>query len=154
MVRITFRKTVILISSAVAIFYLGYRAVCTLNVTSPYAVFASLFLYVGEFYGVITMLLYFLQVWDTTEPPQQPVLPERTVDVFVPTYNEDPDLLRVTLQACVAMDYPHRTYLCDDGGTEARLKDPEKGPPSRKRAEALKALCEEVGVIYITRPDN
>jgi predicted Zn-dependent protease/cellulose synthase/poly-beta-1,6-N-acetylglucosamine synthase-like glycosyltransferase len=154
MVRITFRKTVILISSAVAIFYLGYRAVCTLNLTSPYAVFASVFLYVGEFYGVVTMLLYFLQVWDTTEPPEQPVLEGRTVDVFVPTYNEDPDLLRVTLQACVAMDYPHRTFLCDDGGTEARLKDPQKGPGSAERAATLKAICAEVGAIYKTRPKN
>src|SRR6516165_8747516 len=109
MVRITFRKTVILISSAVAIFYLGYRAVCTLNLTSPYAMFASVFLYVGEFYGVVTMLLFFLQVWDTTEPPEAPVLKARSVDVFVPTYNEDPDILRVTLQACVNMRYPHRT---------------------------------------------
>jgi cellulose synthase/poly-beta-1,6-N-acetylglucosamine synthase-like glycosyltransferase/predicted Zn-dependent protease len=154
MARPTFRKPVILVSSAVALFYLFYRVVWTLNLTSPYAVFASLFLYVGEFYGVVTMLLFFLQVWDTTEPPQQPVLPDRTVDVFVPTYNEDPDLLRVTLQACVAMDYPHRTYLCDDGGTEARVKDPKKGPEAAARAATLRAICDEVGAIYKTRPKN
>jgi predicted Zn-dependent protease/cellulose synthase/poly-beta-1,6-N-acetylglucosamine synthase-like glycosyltransferase len=152
--RLAVRKLVILVCSAVAIFYLGYRAACTLNLTSPYAVFASLFLYVGEFYGVVTMLLYFLQVWDTTEPPEQPVLQGRTVDVFVPTYNEDPDILRVTLQACVGMHYPHRTYLCDDGGTEARLKDPQKGPTSAERAATLRAICKEVGAIYMTRPKN
>jgi tetratricopeptide (TPR) repeat protein/cellulose synthase/poly-beta-1,6-N-acetylglucosamine synthase-like glycosyltransferase len=148
------RKGVILFSSAVAVVYLFYRILFTLNLTTAYAVFASLFLLAGEFYGVVTMLLYFLQVWDTTEPPQQPVLEGRTVDVFVPTYNEDPDLLRVTLQACVAMDYPHRTYLCDDGGTDARVNDPEKGPASRKRQDLLKAMCAEVGAIYVTRPKN
>jgi cellulose synthase/poly-beta-1,6-N-acetylglucosamine synthase-like glycosyltransferase/predicted Zn-dependent protease len=145
---------VILLSSAVAIFYLCYRGLWTLNLTAPYAVFASLFLYVGECYGVLTMLLYFLQVWDTTEPPEQPVLPGRTVDVFVPTYNEDPDILRVTLQACVNMHYPHKTYLCDDGGTEARVQDPQKGPAAAQRQATLQAICAEVGAIYTTRPKN
>jgi tetratricopeptide (TPR) repeat protein/cellulose synthase/poly-beta-1,6-N-acetylglucosamine synthase-like glycosyltransferase len=152
--KLAVRKVVILCSSAVALLYIVYRAVSTLNLTSPYAVFASLFLYIGEVYGVMTMLLFFLQVWDPTEPPQQPVLEGRTVDVFVPTYNEDPDLLRVTLQACVRMDYPHRTYLCDDGGTDARVNDAEKGPGARKRSDTLKAICAEVGAIYSTRPKN
>src|SRR5579864_3099837 len=116
-IRPSVRKAVILISSAVALLYLGYRAVFTLNLTTSYAVFASLFLFVGELYGVMNMLLYFLQVWDSSEPPQQPLLEGvRTVDVFVPTYNEDPDLLRMTLQACLRLDYPHkRIYICDDG---------------------------------------
>jgi cellulose synthase/poly-beta-1,6-N-acetylglucosamine synthase-like glycosyltransferase/predicted Zn-dependent protease len=145
---------VILLSSGVALFYLCYRGLWTLNLTAPYAVFASLFLYMGECYGVLTMLLYFLQVWDTTEPPEQPVLPGRTVDVFVPTYNEDPDILRVTLQACVNMHYPHKTYLCDDGGTEARVQDPQKGPAAAQRQATLQAICAEVGAIYTTRPKN
>jgi tetratricopeptide (TPR) repeat protein/cellulose synthase/poly-beta-1,6-N-acetylglucosamine synthase-like glycosyltransferase len=149
-----FRQLVILVTSFICLFYLVYRGFFTLNLGGPYAVFASLFLYVSECYGVVVMLLFFLQVWDVSHPPQQPVLEGHTVDVFVPTYNEDVDLLRTTLRACVAMDYPHRTYLCDDGGTDARVNDPEKGPASRARAAALKALCAELGVIYITRPEN
>lgn len=149
-----FRKQVILLSTMVAFFYVIYRAVWTFNLTSGYGIFASLFLFIGEVGGLINMLLYFLQVWDTSEPPEQPVLEGRTVDVFVPTYNEDPDLLRATLQACVDMDYPHTTYLCDDGGTEARLAHPENGPAAAARAEVLKALCAELGVVYLTRPDN
>ncbi|HVS37471.1 MAG TPA: tetratricopeptide repeat protein [Gemmataceae bacterium] len=133
------RKTVILVCSAVAVVYLVYRAVFTLNLTSPYAVFASLFLFIGELYGVMNMLLYFHSVWDTYEPPQQPLLEGvRTVDVFVPTYNEDPDLLRITLQACLRMDYPHkRIYICDDG-----------------KRPAVEALAKELGVTYMIRPDN
>ena len=148
------RKAVILLTSAVAVSYLVYRGLYTLNLTSVYASFASLFLYVGEVYGVVNMLLYFVQVWEVYEPPQRAPLPDRTVDVFVPTYNEDPDLLRLTLLACAKMDYPHKTYLCDDGGTEARCNDPEKGPPSRERQAKLQAICEEVGAIYCTRPKN
>src|SRR5262245_14966728 len=149
-----FRRAVILISTFVAIFYIIYRGWFTLNLTSPYAVFASLFLYIAEVYGVVNMLLFFLQVYRVDVPPEQPVLEGRSVDVFVPTYNEDPDILRVTLMACARMHYPHKTYLCDDGGTEARCNDPEKGPGSRARQEKLKQICAETGAIYCTRPKN
>ena len=148
------RKAAILLIASICLFYLLYRGLFTLNLTTWYATSASLLLYVAEMYGVVVVLLFFLQVWDTREPPQQPVLMGRTVDVFVPTYNEDPDLLRTTLQACVRMDYPHHTFLCDDGGTEARCNDPEKGPPSLERQAKLLAICEELGVTYVTRPDN
>lgn len=152
--RLTFRQAAMLAVSLISIVYLVYRGLYTLNLTTPYAVFASTFLYVGELYGIINMLLYFMQVWEVYEPPQKPILVGRTVDIFVPTYNEDPELLRATLRACSQIDYPHRTYLCDDGGTEARCKDPEKGPPSIKRANELKAICAELGAIYMTRPAN
>jgi predicted Zn-dependent protease/cellulose synthase/poly-beta-1,6-N-acetylglucosamine synthase-like glycosyltransferase len=149
-----FRQFVILTSFAVCVFYLTYRLLFTLNLTTPYAVFASVFLLLGEAYGVFVLALFFLQVWDTRQPPPQPVLPGRTVDVFVPTYNEDPQLLRMTLEACRRLDYPHRTYLCDDGGTEARLKDPDKGPAAFERAQLLKKMCVELGAVYMPRPDN
>lgn len=86
---------------------------------------------------MFVLCLFFLQVWDAREPPQQPVLEGRTVDVFVPTYNEDPQLLRATLEACLRMEYPHKTYVCDDG-----------------KRPAVKALAEELGVHYMIRPDN
>lgn len=152
--RLTLRQAAMLAVSLISIVYLVYRGLYTLNLTTPYAVFASTFLYVGELYGIINMLLYFMQVWEVYEPPQKPILQGRTVDIFVPTYNEDPELLRATLRACSQLDYPHRTYLCDDGGTEARCKDPEKGPPSIARANELKAICAELGAIYMTRPAN
>jgi cellulose synthase/poly-beta-1,6-N-acetylglucosamine synthase-like glycosyltransferase/tetratricopeptide (TPR) repeat protein len=126
----------------------------TINLDTVYGVVVLVALLIAETYGVICVFLYCVQVWDPSEPPQQPVLPGRTVDVFVPTYNEDLMILRATLEACVRMDYPHRTFLCDDGGTEARLADPEKGPGARQRAEQLKNLCAELGVTYVTRPKN
>ncbi len=133
------RKAVIFASSAVAILYLLYRGVFTLNLNTSYAVFASLFLYIGELYGVMNMLLYFVQVWDAYEPSQKPLLDGvRTVDIFVPTYNEDPDLLRMTLQACLHLDYPHkRIFICDDG-----------------KRPAVEALAKDLGVTYMIRPDN
>src|SRR5208282_5979154 len=138
-----YRQLIILVSFSVCLFYLIYR-LFTLNLTTPYAVVVSVFLFLGESYGVFVLALFFLQVWDSREPPQQPVLEGRTVDVFVPTYNEDPQMLRATLEACSRLDYPHKTYLCDDGGTDTRLADKEKGPAALARAEVLKKICAEL----------
>jgi cellulose synthase/poly-beta-1,6-N-acetylglucosamine synthase-like glycosyltransferase/tetratricopeptide (TPR) repeat protein len=149
-----FRQALILLTLLTAVVYLVYRGCFTLNFTTPYAVGASLALYAAELFMGVLLLLFLLQVWRLDEPPEQPVLPDRTVDVLVPTFNEDVGILRTTLLACMKMDYPHKTYLCDDGGTDARINDPEKGPAARKRQEQLKALCAEVGAIYMTRPAN
>jgi cellulose synthase/poly-beta-1,6-N-acetylglucosamine synthase-like glycosyltransferase len=150
------RKLLILVIMAVSLTYLVYRGAFTLNLTTTYAVVASMLLLIAEAYGVFCVFLYCVQVWDPSEPPQMPVLEGRTVDVFVPTYNEDVMILRATLEACVRMDYPHRTFLCDDGGTAQRLNDPdpEKARKARERAGELKALCAELGVTYMTREKN
>jgi cellulose synthase/poly-beta-1,6-N-acetylglucosamine synthase-like glycosyltransferase len=132
-----FRQPLMLLTLVICAIYLVYRGLYTLNLESPYAVFASLILYLAEVWGCVSLALFFLQVWDVKEPPEQPVLEGRTVDVFVPTYNEDVQMLRGTLQACVAMEYPHRTFVLDDG----------------RRAE-VKALADELGVIYIARDNN
>ena len=161
----TYRKLAIIVTSIICLLYITYRGLFTLNLSTTYATTVSIMLYVAELFGVISLFLFFLQVWEVNDPPLMPILEGRTVDVFVPTYNEDPLLLRATLQACVAMDYPHKTYLCDDGGTEQRTKYPEPDDPdyaekkkkadeARARQAALKAICEELGVIYCTRPKN
>jgi hypothetical protein len=131
------RQALLLSAVVTCVVYLTYRAIFTFNLTTPYAIFASTALFVAELYTGILSLLYLLQVWRPSEPPQQPVLPDRTVDVFVPTYNEDVQILRTTLRACVALDYPHRTYVLDDG-----------------RRPAVEALAKELGVGYIKRDDN
>ena len=125
------------VAFVVCIFYLAYRGFFTFNDTGPYALTASILLYVAEAFGILNLFLFFLQVWEVREPPPQPVLEGRTVDVFVPTYNEDPALLRATLEACVRMDYPHKTYVLDDG-----------------RRPEVEALAKELGINYISRPDN
>ncbi|MEY2745233.1 MAG: hypothetical protein RL112_275 [Planctomycetota bacterium] len=131
------RQPLMLATLAICVLYLVYRALYTLNLENPYAVFASLLLYLAEVWGCVSLGLFFLQIWEVDEPAEQPVLEGRTVDVFVPTYNEDVQLLRGTLQACVAMEYPHRTYVLDDG-----------------RRPEVKALAEELGVVYIARDNN
>lgn len=125
------------VCAVVTVGYLVYRGMYTLNLDGWYASTASWLLYVAEIWGGTSLLLFFMQVWDTSEIKEQTPLEDVTVDVFVPTYNEDVAILRGTLQACLAMDYPHRTFLLDDG----------------KRDE-VRQLCEELGVHYITRDNN
>jgi cellulose synthase/poly-beta-1,6-N-acetylglucosamine synthase-like glycosyltransferase len=150
-----FRQMVILATIATCLSYLVYRVAFTLNLNSTAGVIISVSLILAEAFGIVSVLLYSLQVWDPREPARQPVLPGRTVDVFVPTYNEDPMILRATLEACMRLDYPgRRVYLCDDGGTEARCNHPENGPKARERQAELKAICDELGVTYLTRPKN
>jgi len=124
-------------SLGIAAFYLWYRGMYTLNLESAYATTASWLLYGAELWGCFSLSLYFFQVWDVSEPAKQTVLEGKTVDVFVPTYNEDVQLLRSTLQACLDLDYDHKTYVLDDG-----------------RRDEVKALADELGVHYITRDSN
>ena len=62
-----------------------------------------------------------------------------TVDVFVPTYNEDAELLANTLAAAKAMDYPAdklTVWLLDDGGTRAETQRSTRSPKPDRRGAA------------------
>lgn len=114
--------------------YLVYRAAFTMNADAM--VFSSL-VYFAEFHGFFALFFYFHQTWTLRGRRVVPPPAQVSVDVFVTTYNEDVDMLRQTLRAAVAMRYPHRTYVLDDG-----------------RRQAVRALAEEVGCTYITRSNN
>src|SRR5205823_123798 len=58
-------------------------------------------------------------------------------DIFVPTYNEDLDILEATLIGCAGITYPHITYVLDDG-----------------QRTAVKALALRLGCRYLARPTN
>ena len=64
-----------------------------------------------------------------------------TVDVFIPTYNEDAELLATTLAAAKAMDYPAdklTVWLLDDGGTDQKCNADKlaRGAAPRERRHA------------------
>ncbi len=61
-----------------------------------------------------------------------------SVDVFIPTYNEELDVLERTIVGALGLDYPNFTvWVLDDG-----------------RRDWLREFCERKGARYLTRPDN
>jgi cellulose synthase (UDP-forming) len=71
------------------------------------------------------------------DAPDRPL----SVDIFFPTYSEDPELVRLSLQDAKKVTYPHpitlNIWVLDDG-----------------RRSAMKQVAEEEGVGYLTRPNN
>ncbi|SMP66953.1 Glycosyltransferase, catalytic subunit of cellulose synthase and poly-beta-1,6-N-acetylglucosamine synthase [Neorhodopirellula lusitana] len=131
------RHTSIVTAVTATVIYLTYRGLFTLNLDGIYASAASISLFVAEVYGCFLMFLYFFQIWELVEPEPVPPLENRSVDVYIPTYNEDPDLLRGTISAALALHYEHETYVLDDGNRPA-----------------VEELCRELGATYINRDSN
>ena len=86
-------------------------------------------------FGFGTALLHIFMCWRLTERRAPPPRLGISVDVFIPTYNESVELVRKTLLAARAMDYPHKTWLLDDG----------------HRPE-MQALARQLGCEYLARP--
>jgi cellulose synthase (UDP-forming) len=98
----------------------------------------------AELYSFAMLLLAYGQ--SIAQLPRRPVpLPEDvsrwpSVDVYIPTYNEPIEIVRATVLAARAMDWPRerlRIYLLDDG-----------------RRDAFRAFAAQAGIGYLTRRDN
>ncbi len=91
----------------------------------------------AEIYGALSGIAHAMMSWRLTVRKSTEPAPGQTVDVFVPTYNESIDIVWRTLSAAVKMDYPHQTWLLDDGNR------PE-----------FKKMADELGAHYIARPSH
>lgn len=124
--------------------YIWWRYTATLNWMDPTDSIFGLLLLLAETYSWTVLLLGYLQLaWPLRRKPVPlPTDTSRwpTVDVYIPTYNEDLSVVRPTVYAALGIDWPAdklRIYLLDDG-----------------RREAFRALAESLGIGYIVRPDN
>ncbi len=115
-------------------YYLYWRVHYSLNLD---ALWFSLPLLLAEIHGTLNFILFCFMTWDVKPVPHPPAPRGRTVDIFIPTYNEDLSILRMTILGALNVRYPHETWVLDDG-----------------RRPALRDLCAEMGVYYLTRPDN
>jgi cellulose synthase (UDP-forming) len=101
-------------------------------------------LLIAEFFAFSTLILGYFQ---TLRPLRRPPLPIEgnpadwpTVDLLVPTYNEPLHVVRGTVLAAKAIDYPAsklRILLLDDG-----------------RRKEFGEFAQEAGVEYVTRDNN
>lgn len=140
--------------------YILWRWKYSLN---EHALLFSLVLVVAETFSFIGVFFFIYGLWKNKDAEQLPAphylsqiedLDYRedrpiSIDIFIATINEEAELLRYTIKDAKAVEPPYddmkiSIYVLDDGRRDGR--DPGK--------ENIKALCEEEGVIYLTRESN
>lgn len=133
-----------IISALVSLRYIYWRYTETFVPEDVIQGFFMLGLLLAETYAVAVLVIsYFQTMWPLNRKPVPLPADTRlwpTVDVFIPTYNESLDVVKSTVMAALAMDWPEdklNVYILDDG----------RRPEFRKFAE-------DIGCGYITRPDN
>jgi len=147
------RRSAVLLLSLLAARYLQWRLGSTLNLASGPSTALSLLMLAAE---LALLSNGFLQLWLTwarqppidTEAGQAAEALARqirleahrvpAVDVLVPSYGEPLELIERSLRGCLALDYPRQqVWLLDDSGRVA-----------------LRALCERLGCLYLSRGDT
>jgi len=141
------RFVIVTILLTLTVRYLFWRSLTTLNVSDPLNGTISLTLFALEMLVLVSsgiQLFLMLNVKNRSaqanqfEPDVKLGKFRPTVDILIPSYDEPEFILRRTIIGCQAIDYePKRIYLLDD-----------------TRRPHIKALTEELGCDYITRPTN
>ncbi len=141
-----------LLSIVTTLRYLHYRASYTLNFDDWINGTFSFLLFAAELYAICTLVLAYFQTLKIKErqPIDLSLYPQEQwpkVDIYIPTYNEDVEIVRKTTLAALALDYPdekRRVYVLDDGRAEKY----------KARREELRQMCEELGALMLTRDNN
>ncbi len=131
----------IVLSLTVSCRYIWWRYTSTLNWDDPVSLICGLLLLAAETYAWVVLVLgYFQTIWPLNRQPAP--MPEDvkswpTIDIMVPTYNEDMSVVKPTIYAALGIDWPKEKlniWLLDDGGREE-----------------FREFAEAVGVKYIAR---
>ncbi|MBP1872863.1 Cellulose synthase catalytic subunit [UDP-forming] [Ensifer adhaerens] len=149
--------------TAIVLRYVYWRTTSTLPPLNQLENFIPGFLlYLAEMYSVMMLSLSLFVVAMPLPPRKAKAVSPGAfpkVDVFVPSYNEDAGLLANTLAAAKGMDYPAdklTVWLLDDGGTQQKRYSMNLVEAQRASARhvELQALCDDLGVRYLTRERN
>lgn len=134
----------IVLSLLVSTRYIWWRSTNTLNWDSPVGLGFGIVLLAAEIYAWVVLVLgYFQNIWPLKRTPQ--ALPEDTttwpsIDLFIPTYNEELDVVKATVYASLGLDWPQdklNIHILDDG-----------------KRDSFRDFAAQVGVNYIRRPVN
>lgn len=157
------RQVFLALGTAIVMRYFFWRTVNTLPPISDLWNFVpGVLLYAAEVYSTIMLAISLFVVADPLE--RKPAIKQAdedlpTIDVYIPTYNEDPELLAMTVIGAINLDYPKekfKVWILDDGGTDQKCnqENAEKAKQARERRIELTALAEELGAHYLTRARN
>ena len=115
--------------------YLIWRYSASLNYG---ALWFAIPLVAAETYTFINTVFFVIMLWKPTRRVSPPPLEGGTVDVFITTYNEPVELLRLTVEAALRIDWPYlKVHVLDDGAR------PD-----------MRALAAELGAGYIARGEE
>lgn len=91
--------------------YLAWRT----TIFAPHSMSMSILYFVADFFGFLLGIATVATAWSYRH--REPVAPPAGMDVtvLIPTYLEPAAIIRMTVQAAVRIDYPHRTLVLDDG---------------------------------------
>jgi cellulose synthase (UDP-forming) len=98
--------------------------------------------FIAEVFTYLTLVSAVPLMW-TPRPRRWAPPPRGTLDVFVTVAGEDPEMVEATVQAALAIDYPHRTYILNDG----RIAGADNW-------REIEALADRLGVTCLTRTDG
>jgi cellulose synthase (UDP-forming) len=147
------RLIALALGTAIVLRYIYWRTTSTLPPVDQLENFIpGLLLYLAELYSVGMLGLSLFVVAMPLPRRDAPPIPEGrypTVDVFVPSYNEDAQLIATTLAAAKAMEYPAdrlTVWLLDDGGTDEKCSSKvlTAAAAAQTRRAELQALCEHM----------
>ncbi len=161
----TVKLVMIFFGIIISLRYFWWRTFNTINLDEGIInATLSVLLYLAEIYSITILLLgsfISLRLLEREPIPVGNRDDYPTVDVFIPTYNEPPNIVITTALAAASMDYPKekfKVYILDDGGTTQKLNDPDpvKRKENYERAMELKKFVEDFGgnIYYLTREKN
>lgn len=134
----------VVLSLCVTARYLHWRMTETIEPVTALQGFFMVGLVLAEIYAGIAMFLgYFQTLWPLNRKPvpmPRDLARWPEVDVYIPSYNESLDVVRPTVLAALAMDWPPeklKVWILDDG-----------------RRQEFRRFAEECGCGYIIRGDN
>jgi len=124
--------------------YIWWRTSSTINWDDALGLTLGLLLLFAELYAWVVLLLgYFQNSWPLQRSPV--ALPDDrrdwpSIDIMIPSYNEDLEVVRATVYACMGLDWPRdklHIHILDDG-----------------KRESFRDFAKAVSVNYIRRPVN
>jgi len=157
------RMIALALGTAIVLRYVYWRTTSTIPpITQLEDFIPGFMLYIAEMYSVFMLFLSLFVVSSPMPERTSPALDMDnlpTVDIFIPTYNEDPHLLASTASAALSIDYPadkFQVWLLDDGGTDQKCEqeDTAKALEAQQRRAQLQEICAGLGCHYLTRPRN
>jgi cellulose synthase (UDP-forming) len=137
-------QVLIILSFVASTRYLYWRVTETMFLDNWLDFVFGFGLFMAELYAWLVLAIGFFQTAWPLERKPVPLPPDQdqwpTVDIFIPTYNEPLKVVKPTVLAALAIDWPKdkiKVYILDDG----------------KRTE-FEDFANEVGVTHLTRTDN